>query len=74
MSTMLLASGRNFKRKALQLLKSKAKGEATLIVTLILISIAVGLCLYFRTEILGVMTSAMDTLGTTITTMLTEAT
>jgi hypothetical protein len=71
---MLLAGRKHVKEGLLKLLRHKARGEATLIVTLILIAISVGLCLYFRTEILAIMSNALSGLSSTITTMLSEAT
>jgi hypothetical protein len=55
-------------------LKTKEFGDSQLVVALVLIAVALGLCLMFRTEIKAIMSNLFGTISTQINNLATEAT
>lgn len=54
-------------------LKEKKHGDSQLVVALVLIAVALGLCLLFRTQIKAIMKSLFTSIGTAITNLSSEA-
>lgn len=54
-------------------LKEKKHGDSQLVVALVLIAVALGLCLLFRTQIKTIMTSLFTSIGTAITNLSAES-
>lgn len=49
------------------IMTKKASGDSQLVVALVLVAVAIGLCIIFKDQISTVMTNLFTTLGTTIT-------
>lgn len=62
----MVVSGKIKAQKGIERLMSKKAGDSQIVVALVLIAVAVGLCIIFRNEINTIMKNLINTITTTI--------
>lgn len=68
----LLISAQTKAQRGVAKLAAKKSGDSQIVVALVLIAVAVGLCIIFRNQIKGIMANLTNSIGNSINTLSSE--